>query len=93
MIKKTKPAILNQHSDVEMPTFPHCDPRILHAPGECEFCDEHKEWQLLRQMWGICFTGYEPEDKELPDPATHARGFENLNAWGGNKAKPVCPTN
>ncbi len=76
--------------------FPHCDPRILHAPGECEYCDKHWEWQALREAWGIAFTGYTPEGKELPDPATHARGFDNLNTWEGNKATVVglpCSSN
>src|ERR1700686_5507339 len=66
--------------------FPHCDPRILHAPTECSFCDEHSDWQFLRFQWGIAFTGWEPTEKELPDPATYARGYANANAWGGNKA-------
>jgi hypothetical protein len=70
-------------------TFPHCDPKILHAPGECEYCDEHNDWQHLRELWGIAFTGYEPDEskKELPDPATFVRGFANCNSWWGNKAK------
>lgn len=41
-------------------TFPHCDQRILHKPGECEFCDEHPDWQELRKAWGIAFTGHVP---------------------------------
>lgn len=85
MIKKTKPNVLDVMLHIKI--FPHCDPRILHAPGECEFCDKHSDWQALRQIWGITFTGYEPEGKELPDPATHIRGFDNANAWCGNKAK------
>lgn len=40
--------------------FPHCDQRILHAPGECEFCDQCPEWQLLREAWGIAYTGHAP---------------------------------
>lgn len=83
MIKKIKPNV-----PLKLPQFPHCDQRILHAPGECQFCDAHPEWQALRVAWEICFTGYEPEGKELPDPATHNRGYDNVNAWGGNKARP-----
>jgi len=44
--------------------FPHCDPRILHAPGECEFCDDRPEWQQLRTGWGIAFTGRQPKGLE-----------------------------
>jgi len=88
MFKKIIPNRLH-HSVINVlgVQFPHCDPRILHAPGECEFCDMHKEWQYLRQMWGIAFTGYTPEEKELPCPADHARG-DSHKLWGGNVAKP-----
>lgn len=65
--------------------FPHCDQRILHAPGECEVCDEHPLWQDLRIAWGICFTGYEPDNKEIPCPADYARGNKHT-LWPGNQA-------
>ncbi len=73
--------------------FPHCDQRILHAPGECEYCDMHPEWQELRKAWGIAFTGKEPQVtseywKELPCPADFNRG-DSHTKWGGNIAKPV----
>ena len=42
------------------PTFPHCDQRVLHAPGECQYCDMCPEWQQLRVAWGIAFTGHAP---------------------------------
>lgn len=44
----------------ELPRFPHCDQRILHAPGECEYCDANPQWQELRKAWGIAFTGHTP---------------------------------
>lgn len=65
--------------------FPHCDQRILHAPGECEFCDHYPEWQAIREAWGIMFTGYEPEAGELPCPADYARPRVIHDAWGGNR--------
>lgn len=83
MFKKVTPTILPAKMITQSP---HCDARVLHAPGECEYCDKHPEWQELRVMWGIAFTGYEPEGKELPDPATHNRPIEIVNAWGGNRA-------
>jgi hypothetical protein len=43
---------------VTIAQFPHCDQRVLHAPGECEFCDDHTEWQELRKAWGIVLTGH-----------------------------------
>jgi hypothetical protein len=85
MFKKITPKIPKKASITQ---FPHCDQRILHAPGECEYCDLHEDWQFLRASWGIAFTGYEPEGTELPDPATHARG-DSINKWHGNVAKPA----
>jgi hypothetical protein len=85
MFKKIKPKELDVVAVLGQ--FPHCDPRILHAPGECEFCDEHTEWQALREVWKIAFTNYEPEEGELPCPANHARG-DKCNSWTGNKPRP-----
>mgnify|MGYP000980232050 FL=1 len=63
--------------------FPHCDPLVLHAPGDCEFCDRHPEWQQLRQMWKINFTGqYEPDRQ--PCPAEDKRDLVTIEQWGGN---------
>lgn len=86
MHKKIKP----NAASIPHPMYPHCDQRILHAPGECTFCDHNPEWQVLRMAWGIAFTGYEPDANELPDPATHARGLKNLEAWHGNRATKMC---
>lgn len=68
--------------------FPHCDPRVLHSPGECEFCDQHPDWQALRMAWGIAFTGWIPDESkhELPCPANFARG-DACQIWSGNKPK------
>ena len=85
MHKKQQPKKMDFHRYIEQ--FPHCDQRILHAPGECQYCDMHPEWQALREAWGICFTGYDPEGTELPCPCDHARG-NNHTKWGGNIAKP-----
>jgi hypothetical protein len=86
MFKKTTPKSAGPINMTNF-MFPHCDQRILHAPGECENCDHHSEWQALRAHWGIAFTGYEPEGTELPCPADHARG-DNHKKWGGNVARP-----
>lgn len=82
MYKKTFPNQVNCISQ-----FPHCDSKVLHAPGECQYCDKHPEWQQLRQVWGVAFTGYDYENDELPDPATYARGLDVVNHWPGNVAK------
>ena len=62
-------------------TFPHCDQRILHAPGECDYCDECPEWQQLRLDWGICFTGHEPD------------GFNTWVRCPADVARPVMKGN
>jgi hypothetical protein len=82
MFKKVKPA---DRDGSTIGQFPHCDQRVLHAPGECGYCDQHMDWQDLRSAWGIAFTGYEPEDKELPCPSDHARGLAGAHVWGGNR--------
>lgn len=75
--------------------YPHCDARILHAPGECEYCDKYPKWQKLREGWGIAFTGHEPTSeehrKQLPCPADYNRPPESEadhRHWGGNRAAP-----
>jgi hypothetical protein len=67
--------------------FPHCDPRVLHAPGACEFCDMHPDWQELRRMWNINFTGhYDPEKMQCPAEAE--RPFDVIEMWSGNRPWP-----
>ena len=48
--------------------FPHCDQRILHAPGECNYRDGQPLWQELRRSWGIAFTGHKPLAGMIPCP-------------------------
>lgn len=86
MFKRVKPAETLHTTHGTIFLFPHCDQRVLHAPGECEFCDRHPEWQALRAAWGICFTGYAPEGTELPCPADHARPDGAAERWSGNRA-------
>lgn len=61
----------------------HCDQTILHAPGECQYCDHYPEAQALRQWWRINFTGQHDEGK-APCPSTHLRSDELRDAWPGN---------
>lgn len=64
---------------------PHCDQRVLHAPGECSYCDRKPDWQKVRQMWGIAFTGHEPGDGEIFCPSELQRTVEVINRWPGNR--------
>lgn len=68
--------------------FPHCDPRVLHAPGECKYCDRHPEWQALRIVYGIRFTGELAADKS-PCPAEQFRTAETIHRWPGNRPNGV----
>ncbi len=71
------------------PAMPHCDARILHAPGVCTYCDKHPEWQEYRLAAGICFTGETPENSwQTPCPADQARPPDSPSdhrKWGANK--------
>jgi len=67
-----------------MRQFPHCDPRILHAPGECQFCDE-SGLQEIRKTWGINFTNHDDGDR-LPCPADVYRDPKLRDRWHGNRA-------
>lgn len=82
--------------------FPHCDARVLHAPGKCEYCDHHPDWQELRQAWGIAFTGHKPTvgdadwTKQLPCPADYNRppgAGNDHRRWAGNVATTATPVN
>ena len=71
--------------------YPHCDQRVLHAPGECEYCDMNPEWQELRKVWSIAFSGHSPKPGETACPADLAVMFQergDYNQWGGNRARP-----
>ena len=59
--------------------YPHCDSNVLHAPGECRYCDMYPELQADRKRYGINFTGHGP------DPATAQRPLEVINRWPGNR--------
>lgn len=78
--------------------FPHCDTRVLHAPAECEYCDKYDDWQELRRLWGIAFTGHEPQEsghsKELPCPADFNRPPDSPSdhrQWPGNTPEGYAP--
>lgn len=71
---------------------PHCDPQVLHAPGECAICDTYAaERQKIRIFQGICFTGHEPDGVRFftPCPSTRVRSVETINKWPGNRPQPA----
>jgi hypothetical protein len=61
--------------------YPHSDCRVLHAPGECVECDLFPIFQALRFAWDIAYTGYTPENKELPCPFDYGKGEPYLNTY------------
>jgi len=64
--------------------FPHCDPRVLHKPGACVFCDRYPNAQTDRIECGINFTG-EQIPGLRPCPADAARGLGKAHEWYGNR--------
>lgn len=77
---------------------PHCDARILHAPGECWACDLYPDWQALREKWGIAFSGQSPltgvAGNQLPCPADYNRppgSKKDHRLWGPNTAQGEKP--
>jgi hypothetical protein len=69
------------------PQMPHCDQSVLHAPGECQFCDMHSDWQEYRIVARINFTGQSIEDC-APCPSEFFRSGEVRDRWPGNVAAP-----
>lgn len=76
-LRPTVPSGFDDHPGGERAFAPHCDQRILHAPGECWACDLYPDWQALREKWGIAFTGQAPltgvAGNQLPCPADYNR--------------------
>lgn len=72
-------------------TPPHCDPKVLHTPGTCVYCDQCPGLQFERIDKGIAFTN-EPDDdhvRELtPCPATLHRPRGVIELWPGNRPMP-----
>lgn len=67
---------------------PHCDARVLHAPGTCEHCDKYADWQAYRQLAHIAFTGVLPKSDEIACPSDFHRGLAGAHVWGGNCPRP-----
>jgi hypothetical protein len=65
--------------------FPHCDAQVLHAPGECGYCDDRADWQALRLVWGVAFTGHEPLAGQTSCPSDARRGVAGAHVWPGNQ--------
>lgn len=68
--------------------FPHCDSRVLHAPGFCEYCDRYSDWQNLRRMWKINFTG-QTIPGNIPCPSETRRPLDVINRWQGNRPNGI----
>lgn len=65
---------------------PHCDQWVLHAPGRCQHCDKYSDWQKMREMWDVNFTG-ERDPNKRPCPSEERRPLERIERWGGNRAR------
>ena len=74
----------------EMSQFPHCDSKVLHAPGLCTYCDQYPDWQQLRVTWGMNFTGTYVEGFTLC-PSQQDRSIDIIQRWGGNRPVGMTP--
>lgn len=63
--------------------YPHCDQRILHSPGACEFCDLAKVLQQYRAMLHLKFTDQLGENDPLLPGETRTKA--SAERWGGNR--------
>jgi len=68
-----------------MASFPHCDDLVLHAPGECFYCDKYAVAQAKRIADGVNFTGHNDPSKK-PCPSLARRPLETIERWSGNVA-------
>ena len=62
---------------------PHCDSSVLHAPGECHYCDAFPDWQAYRETARINFTGWDDPEK-VPCPSLYWRDLAAIETWPGN---------
>lgn len=65
-------------------TAPHCDGDVLHAPSECQYCDEFPDRQAQRVKDKVNFTGHHDPSKK-PCPAEVRRDLDTINKWPGNR--------
>lgn len=64
--------------------FPHCDDKVLHAPGECQYCDHYPEAQEQRIRDLVNFTGHYAVGFALC-PSEERRSLQTIEAWPGNQ--------
>jgi hypothetical protein len=64
---------------------PHCDQRILHSRGVCEYCDRYPDRQAIRLANRILCTNEDPQDGWRACPAIEVRGKESCEYWPGNR--------
>lgn len=66
--------------------YPHCDQRVLHAPGQCVYCDRFSSLQEARLSQRVNFTGQSREGFSQC-PAERERALDAIERWGGNVAR------
>lgn len=69
-------------------TPPHCDRLVLHAPGECDFCDHYPSFQRRRILDGVRFTGHSDTGGDTVScPSEVYRPSNVIHLWGGNRPR------
>lgn len=84
-------SLSTEPTDPALAPYPHCDSRVLHKPGECQYCDMYPDRQAARELMGICFTGEKPDDFKGPCPSDYHRGRAGAHSWIGNAPKAHPP--
>lgn len=74
-----------QGEDTDGCRFPHCDSYVLHAPGECRYCDHYPERQAKRVELGVAFTGQAPKEDQIQCPSELLRPAAVIHRWPGNR--------
>lgn len=59
--------------------FPHCNAEVLHAPGECYYCDHYPDRQAARKALGTPFT---PNEANGWSGNVAVKAGETLNHMG-----------
>lgn len=78
-------------AELRIHTFPHCDPRVLHARGECRYCSmtPYDRLHELRRRFNVAHTGATLETGQDACPSVAFRPADIIDLWPGNRAAPI----
>lgn len=80
----SRESFLDTHHEQMTAQSPHCDANVLHAPGECVYCDMYPDRQKRRVESAVNFTG-EHLSHKTSCPSEVVRPLAIINKWPGNR--------